>query len=338
MASPPSGEVPGDRVVLLVEDEAVLRASMVRGLMKLPGVVVRDAGTVAEALRIAEGVRPAVLVCDIDLPDGSGIELVGRLESRGERYPTIFMSAYLPRFRQQLAQRPGVVMLEKPVPIAHLRELVAERLGGAADRRSSPFALTDYLQLAGMGRRTVLLDVTVEGRRAGEVLVRTGQAWSAHDDGGTGLDALMRLIARSDAVVTCTTPPDGLPSARTLTGSCEHVLLEAMRRIDEQRRPSSHPRPPAAADEQYDELLLDEHGRLTLPPPATPAPPPPPPPSPAVEAPPSDFASFYERGVDALLARDHAAAYALFVAASRFGTSTSLEANLKRLRGMGFGS
>lgn len=329
MTSTPPAAEPNDRVVLLVEDEVVLRSSMMRGLLKLPRIEVLDAGTVAEALRVTERVRPGVMICDIDLPDGSGIELLAQLERQGKRVPTVFVSAYLPRFRQQIAQRPGVMMLEKPVALSKLREIVVQHLGpDAAATKPSPFLLTDYVQLATMGNRSVLLEVLRDGQRVGEVLVRAGQAWHAHDGKGAGVDALMRLMHAHDVTVTCTTPPDDLAPPRTLSGSGEHALLEAARRFDEGREQIS-----AAFDELFDDTPTE------APPPVSTVPPhaastTPPPPAPQHET----FDDAYERGVEALLERDYARAYGLLVAASQLGTSASLEANLTRLRALGFGT
>lgn len=348
---------PGDRVVLLVEDEVVLRSSMMRGLLKLPRVEVLDAGSVAEALRVTERVRPAVMICDIDLPDGSGLELLSQLERQGRRVPTVFVTAYLPRFRQQLAQRPGVTMLEKPVALSLLREIVVQHLGDDVAARPSPFLLTDYIQLAAMGQRTVQLDVARDGHRLGEVVLRDGEAWHAQDAQGTGIDALMRLMHEPDVTVSNTAPPEESLPARTLLGSGEHALLEAARRFDESRTP---PPPQARVDDELAAALDAALSRSTVRGP-TPtgkgtlpylvasvgsagsaagqgghggAP------NVAVTHPPpamTSFADLYERGIDALLSKDYATAYGLLVRASQLGTSTSLEANLRRLRAMGFG-
>lgn len=321
------------RVVLLVEDEVVLRSSMMRGLLKLPGVVVLDAGSVSEALRVVERVQPGVMICDIDLPDGSGIELLTQLDAMNRRVPTVFVSAYLPRFRQEIAQRPGVMMLEKPVALSRLREIVLQHLGRAPSQQPPPFLLTDYIQLAAMGNRSVLLEVHRDGLRLGEVLVRAGQAWHAQDAKGVGIDALMRLMHAPDVTVSCTTPPDDSIPPRTLSGSGEHALLEAARRYDE--RQSLTPPPDDSLTEPFEPMrlsdtLFDEampSDGETIPAPEAP--------SPDADEP---FEALYERGVEAMLERDYPRAFALLSRASRVGTSPSLEANLKRLRALGVGS
>lgn len=55
--------------VLILEDETVLRASMARGLAKLPAQI-DEAGTLAEAIAQLDRALPDVIVSDLDLPDG----------------------------------------------------------------------------------------------------------------------------------------------------------------------------------------------------------------------------------------------------------------------------
>jgi DNA-binding NarL/FixJ family response regulator len=68
--------------VAIVDDHALLRdavrAALGRGGMEIVG----EASTVADAERLAVDLRPDVLLVDIGLPDGSGIDLAGRIAHR----------------------------------------------------------------------------------------------------------------------------------------------------------------------------------------------------------------------------------------------------------------
>jgi CheY-like chemotaxis protein len=287
--------------LLIVEDEPVLRASMVRGLAKLPGLEIVDAGTKAEATALLSAMPPDLMISDLDLPDGSGVELLAELDRRALRIPVLFVSAHLRRYR--VPQRPGLEMLEKPVPLSRLREIVTTRLGSARD--SGPaFGLTDYVQLAGLGRRSVKLTLLRDGTRLGEVLIRDGEAWHAGDEQGTGVAAFRRLVLATDVLVEAESiRPEG---PRTLNGSCEHVLLEAARIEDEQRR------------DGVDVELEWE-------------------PEPARSERPS-FEQLYEDGVEALLDKRYDDAFAAFTRARGLATTPSLEANLQRLKVLGYGT
>lgn len=322
--------------VLVVEDEPMLRASMVRGLSKLTGVSVLAAGSVDEARAIIRETVPQLVITDLNLPDHSGLEVIAELERIRARVPIVVASAYLRRFN--VPRRPGIVLLEKPVALSTLRETVVELLG--LRNSVGPFTLTDYLQLAGMGRRSVRIELSRDGHPCGDVWVHLGEVWHARDLRGTGPGALSRLLDAEDVSVTALPSTDEPP--RTLEGSCEALLLDHFRRKDE-----------GVPAEEPEELVLDELPR-TVPPPSRPAIPPrmvpPPPPQEAVRplhlelpprppaARPVNFDELYDRGVEALLDRRYQEAFEAFDDASRLGSTPSLTANLNRLRTLGYGA
>ena len=78
------GEVPpaSARSVLLIDDHPRFRAE-VRALLELDGlVVVGEAGDAATALAATERLRPDVVLLDVGLPDGDGLDLVRRFRDR----------------------------------------------------------------------------------------------------------------------------------------------------------------------------------------------------------------------------------------------------------------
>lgn len=109
--------------VLIIEDETVLRASVARGIAKL-NVDVFEAGTLNDALRIVDTTPPDVVISDIDMPERSGLELLGELGRRNLNVPVIFVSGYLNAYRSQIPHHASVEVLEKPVPIDELRQVV----------------------------------------------------------------------------------------------------------------------------------------------------------------------------------------------------------------------
>ena len=80
-----SGERPIGPRVLLVEDEMFIRIDAAELLADL-GCTVTDVSTVADALEALESGTYETLVTDIDLEDGSGVDLAYRVR---ERYPDI---------------------------------------------------------------------------------------------------------------------------------------------------------------------------------------------------------------------------------------------------------
>jgi DNA-binding NarL/FixJ family response regulator len=71
------------RSVVLVEDEPVTRTRIARVVDGHPSLRLAGAvGTVAAARALMEAETPDVLLTDIDLPDGTGIELIAWLQAR----------------------------------------------------------------------------------------------------------------------------------------------------------------------------------------------------------------------------------------------------------------
>lgn len=68
--------------VLLVEDHSDTRLIVVR-LLTRQGYEVQSASCYQEALKICAAALPDVLLADLQLPDGSGLDLVRELKSRG---------------------------------------------------------------------------------------------------------------------------------------------------------------------------------------------------------------------------------------------------------------
>jgi CheY-like chemotaxis protein len=327
-------------VVLVVEDEPVLRASMVRGLARLPGIEVVDGATLAEATRLVEAYRPALVISDLSLPDGTGETLIGLLDDLRLRVPIIFITAYLGTFQPRIPRRADLEIHEKPVPLERLRQLVEQRLRVEPDASGddAPFSLVDYLQIACIGAHSVELTLEVAGQAVGSATVHRGELWSARDAGGTGEAAFRRLYARDAARTPETrTRCRGLrqpTEPRQITTGWQVLLLESACAVDEGL---SDPGAAAAAigasvdevvltlDASVDEALdddADEHPTLA---PAT-----------APRAIDRQFSELYEAGVEALLTRDYRAAYEAFRAADAVRPGDRhVQANLERLRMLG---
>ncbi|WP_084148152.1 response regulator transcription factor [Brachybacterium phenoliresistens] len=78
--APPAGPLaPAPITVMLVDDHEVVRRGIVAVIEAQEDLqVVGEAGTVAEAIRRLPAVRPDVLVVDLQLPDGTGIDVMRR--------------------------------------------------------------------------------------------------------------------------------------------------------------------------------------------------------------------------------------------------------------------
>ncbi|MDT8304677.1 MAG: response regulator transcription factor [Anaerolineae bacterium] len=84
--------------ILLVDDHVVLRDGLRVLLDDEPGLrVVGEAGTGAEAVRLAAELQPDVIVMDLGLPDMSGVEVIRDIRSRNLTTRIIVLSMYTRR-------------------------------------------------------------------------------------------------------------------------------------------------------------------------------------------------------------------------------------------------
>lgn len=301
-------------LVLIIEDEAILRVSMARGLARLPGIAVAEAGSLDAAVAIIDEQAPALILSDIDLPGRSGLELLGELGKRHLVTPIVFISAYLKAYGSQIPRHANVDMREKPVGLAELRELVLKHVS-APPADAEPFEVTDYVQLACMGQRSVLIELADAARKMiGRILISAGQVWSAEDGGGNGEDAFRRLILSHGLSVRCL-PLRDLPGERDVHQDWEGLLLDAVREGDEARH--DH----AMRDEaMHDHAIRDDARRDEA----------------AAPRPAADFDTLWKRGVSSLREKDYAAALGAFLEAQTLRPDDwRVRANLERLRQLG---
>lgn len=225
---------PGARRILLLEDHDLLRDAMVSTLEELPDVSVIGAGTVRAALVEIEAGAPDLVVSDLDLPDGSGLELIPILQ-RGPQVPVVFVSAHVSRFQSQLNRYPGVVVLDKPLPARTLKQVVIEQFAAETPRDAPPFGAGDYIQLACMGRHSVRIDVTTS-KVAGSIFIQRGRLWAANAGGVEGLAALSKLTFVDGAEVRCSGASSNTGPANLPDRPWEQVLLDLARDHDEGTR------------------------------------------------------------------------------------------------------
>jgi two-component system sensor histidine kinase/response regulator len=111
--------------ILVAEDEEFI-ADLVAILFEEEGYRVLRARDGAEALALAEGERPDLVISDVMMPHLSGIELARKLRDRENGYgpPIILCSAVPPP--SDLPER--TIFVAKPFDIDDLSNLVASML------------------------------------------------------------------------------------------------------------------------------------------------------------------------------------------------------------------
>src|ERR1700731_1574999 len=81
--------------VVLVDDHEVVRNGIKALLEETPDVtVVGEAGTVKDAIARVEWARPDVVIMDVRLPDGSGIEATREIRARLPKTPVLMLTTF----------------------------------------------------------------------------------------------------------------------------------------------------------------------------------------------------------------------------------------------------
>jgi two-component system cell cycle sensor histidine kinase/response regulator CckA len=129
-APPPAPARAGDGVVLLVEDEAPVRAFASRAL-RLQGYTVLEAGSGEEAVRMLADPDLAVdvFVTDVVMPGIDGPTWVREARADRPKVPVVFMSGYAEgAFGDTGSQTGNSVFLPKPFSLRQLTEVVQQQM------------------------------------------------------------------------------------------------------------------------------------------------------------------------------------------------------------------
>jgi DNA-binding response OmpR family regulator len=114
--------------VLIVDDEVMLGDAIARSLTR-SGFNVRTAHSGSSALRLIDSCEPRVAILDHRLPDTTGVELAARLRERLPEVAVILMSGAVSDVDQEQLKKAGImVFVNKPVPLAPLRQAVQRLL------------------------------------------------------------------------------------------------------------------------------------------------------------------------------------------------------------------
>lgn len=117
--------------LLVVDDEAIILHSF-RRIFASGDVEVRTAENLAEAARLFEQDRPDVIVLDLQLPDGTGLDFFERVAAEAPRLPVIFLTAHGTTDTAIEAMKRGAYdYLLKPVDLGRMNQLLEQAFESA---------------------------------------------------------------------------------------------------------------------------------------------------------------------------------------------------------------
>jgi two-component system nitrogen regulation response regulator GlnG len=199
--------------LLLVDDEPIICHSF-RRVFASPDVEVLTAGTVAEGWARVEQEHPDVIVLDLQLPDGSGLDLFERIRTADPKRPVVFITAHGDTETTIEAMKQGAFdYLLKPLDLEQMSGVLSRAFEAARLMREPAALPGDPGGDRIIGRSAVMQEVCKQiGRIAPQdvnVLI-TGES-------GTGKELVARAIyshsrrsARSFLAINCAAIPDTL--------------------------------------------------------------------------------------------------------------------------------
>jgi len=195
------------RHLLVVDDERNIR-ELLRIVFEVEGYTVTEASSCAEATRQLEQGSFDLVICDIFLPDGNGLDLVRSFHARDPDTHFVVITAHSTPARALTALRDGAVeYVSKPFDVEELKIIVEKQL----KRPAEGSLIAGSFDFIGRSRAMwpILEQIPQVARSEATVLV-TGES-------GTGKELLARAIHGASArsgqpfvPVNCGALPEGL--------------------------------------------------------------------------------------------------------------------------------
>jgi DNA-binding NtrC family response regulator len=180
--------------LLIVDDEAHLR-EMLGIVFNKEGFEVRLASNFTEGLADALKSSPDVILCDIKMPDGNGLDLLRRVREENTRVPVVMITAHTSTEDAVEAMKAGAVdYIKKPFNNDELVLIVRRALGEKTLQEENVYlkrelaARYTFANIIGKGSRMQEIFRTIEriGKVSSTVLI-TGES-------GTGKELIARAI------------------------------------------------------------------------------------------------------------------------------------------------
>ena len=220
--------------VLIVDDEEDLTWTLSKKLSKdSDKFEVTCVNSGKEAMGFLNQVPFDLVITDVRMPEVSGLDLLVNIKNLYPATKVVIMTAYGSSDVQAEANERGCFnYIEKPFEINELRQLIIDALeqrkgfkGNVAD-----FQLSDIIQLHCLGRLTSALSVECEDGK-GTIFFQEGNIIHAETRKLEGEHAFYHILSWQGGEFQVLR--NHVPSRETITKNWQSLLLESMRRVDE---------------------------------------------------------------------------------------------------------
>lgn len=161
--------------LLIVDDEALV-VEMLQRYLETKGYEVRGAGRVAEALTIYRAWRPPLVLLDVRLPDGSGLDLLRRLRAiTPDLHAVVVTAAHELDWRQEALEAGATAFAFKPIEVTALDRILRAAAGSPRSAEDAEHPTVMFVDdepdvragvkwyLIGQGMHVVAADSAEEG-------------------------------------------------------------------------------------------------------------------------------------------------------------------------------
>ncbi len=201
--------------VLVVDDEADLRELVEITLLKM-GLDVDSAESLAVARTCLREHDYALVLTDMRLPDGVGIDLVRELAAQARTIPVAVITAFGSADNAVVALKAGAFdYLSKPVRVDQLRQMVQSALGTSRSRVVAR-ATTEAVSLRLIGQSPAMREVQsqiVRLARSMAPVAITGESGSGKELAARDIHSLSARADKPFVAVNCGAIPEALMEA-----------------------------------------------------------------------------------------------------------------------------
>ena len=126
--------------VFIADDSLIVREHLVTMLNELVGIeIVGQAENVAEAIRSIRNLQPDVVILDIWMPDGSGIDVLQNIKQDEATPMVIILTNYpFPGYRQRCLQAGADFFLDKSTEFDQIPKLLEQLKNGSGPDQAQP--------------------------------------------------------------------------------------------------------------------------------------------------------------------------------------------------------
>ena len=214
--------------LLVVDDEPDLRTLYELTLLR-EGYEVESAGSVEEAWALLQERGPAgyqLVITDMRLPDGNGLDLLRRIDDAGRREKAIVITAYgSPENAVEALKAGAYDYLTKPVDLRQFRAVVASAMGRGPSPLTAPNAMPPLPRAAAAQHPALerIIGASAAMQQVRSLVERVARSMApvlVQGESGTGKE----LVARAIHEVS---PRGAQPFLAVNCGAIPEALLEA---------------------------------------------------------------------------------------------------------------